>query len=102
MNEAKKRKDTYEEGLMSEEEIQDFFERQMKHFGVEIRYMKDLVNIFEQGSCPVCFEEFEPKEKQKVGMLPCYHILHKECLNRLVYKDFNKCPVCNQSLVYLF
>ena len=75
----------------------------MKQFGIEIKHFKDIENKFEQTSCPICFDDFDhlAKEHSEIGVLACSHVMHKQCLNKLVYKNFNKCPVCNNTLISL-
>ncbi|GFH58891.1 hypothetical protein CTEN210_15367 [Chaetoceros tenuissimus] len=46
----------------------------------------------EEETCAICFTEIE--EGERVGVLPCEHLFHSECLKNWI-KRKNVCPLCN-------
>ena len=46
--------------------------------------------------CSICLEEM--KEKNKVIILECNHIYHKDCIMEWFQKDNINCPLCREPL----
>lgn len=42
--------------------------------------------------CPICIDEYEDGEKVRV--LPCFHLFHKECIDYWLVTQHKSCPVC--------
>eukprot|EP00249_Psilotum_nudum_P001871 c14608_g1_i2 orf=366-908(+) len=48
--------------------------------------------------CAVCLCDFH--EGQEVRQLPCcWHVFHKDCIDRWLDHDQNSCPLCRSSLL---
>ncbi|KAL5397552.1 hypothetical protein PMIN04_003417 [Paraphaeosphaeria minitans] len=54
--------------------------------------------IFAQSTCPICLDDFEPKESQ-VRELPCRHIFHVDCIDPFLLNNSSLCPICKQSVL---
>lgn len=54
--------------------------------------------IFAQSTCPICLDDFEPKESQ-VKELPCRHIFHVDCIDPFLLNNSSLCPICKQSVL---
>ncbi|KAL3123716.1 hypothetical protein niasHT_002798 [Heterodera trifolii] len=63
--------------------------------------MNSLTNLFGgskkiEGDCCICMEKLGSTKKSKV--LPCKHVLHLKCLDKLKINGSNKCPVCRANV----
>ncbi|KAF2450602.1 hypothetical protein P171DRAFT_142759 [Karstenula rhodostoma CBS 690.94] len=54
--------------------------------------------MFAQSTCPICLDDFEPKESQ-VRELPCRHIFHIDCIDPFLLNNSSLCPICKQSVL---
>ena len=59
----------------------------------EVKYDKDKYS--ENYQCIICMEEF--KIKEKVKLLPCGHIFHKNCIKEWLLKQ-KSCPFCKSEI----
>ena len=59
----------------------------------EVKYDKNKYS--ENYQCIICMEEFEIKEKVK--LLPCGHIFHKNCIKQWLLKQ-KSCPFCKSEI----
>ena len=56
----------------------------------------ELINLsdnLEFKECLVCLEDFNENDKELVK-IKCNHIFHKNCINKWLCYENNKCPVC--------
>ena len=61
----------------------------------------EKVKIFADGSCLLCFEEFQ--DSDEVVQLNCntLHIYHADCLQKYVEEgEKEECPLCKASFVF--
>jgi hypothetical protein len=58
-----------------------------------VEKFNSTLDLYTGKSCCVCLEEYD-LDKDSIVSLPCGHILHKECKNKI--KD-KKCPVCRKT-----
>ena len=61
---------------------------------VQKRFRKTLENNFE--ICGLCHEHMIDKSKQQ--KLPCGHIFHKKCVEKLTNYHIYNCPLCRQRI----
>jgi hypothetical protein len=54
--------------------------------------------LFAQSTCPICLDDFEPRESQ-VRELPCRHIFHVDCIDPFLLNNSSLCPICKQSVL---
>ena len=59
----------------------------------EIKYDKNKYS--ENYQCIICMEEFQKREK--VTLLPCGHIFHKNCIKEWLLKE-KSCPFCKSEI----
>ena len=50
-----------------------------------------------QVECPICYDELD--ETARIAG-KCGHIFHENCLNNLIEKNIQKCPICRQPITY--
>tara|TARA_B110000902_G_scaffold261494_2_gene336379 strand:+ start:49 stop:405 length:357 start_codon:yes stop_codon:yes gene_type:complete len=53
----------------------------------------DLENLINE--CSICLEEY--KINEKIMILDCDHIYHKECINLWLNENHN-CPICRENI----
>ena len=59
---------------------------------LHVRPWDNVVNIFDQTQCNICFEDFEPNVD--VMTLPCKHEFHRACVSEWLLKERGMCPLC--------
>jgi len=57
------------------------------------------VNSFADDTyCSVCIDNFDTTERDVVKLKNCYHIFHKECIDKWI-KINRTCPICRKDVV---
>ena len=53
---------------------------------------------FSQFNCSICLDDFIPRET-RVRALPCHHIYHPECIDKILLDSSSLCPLCKQRVI---
>ena len=56
--------------------------------------------VWGEKQCPICLEDFIP-HKTTVRSLPCRHIYHPGCIDKVLLDSSSLCPVCKTRVVPL-
>ncbi|KAK7205216.1 hypothetical protein BZA70DRAFT_279340 [Myxozyma melibiosi] len=78
-------------------------DQQQEEAAVTAKLQEDVMTLttttvagFNQHSCPICLEDFEPNEAL-VRQLPCRHVYHVACIDDFLEHHSSLCPLCKQS-----
>ena len=67
----------------------------MNHYDDLIQQPKQSYNL----SCVICLNDFE--NEQLICILPCNHTYHTTCIIEWIGYDKQKCPICNNLILFL-
>lgn len=60
----------------------------------EVSYQS--ISNAQDSRCNICLEDFKPSDS--VGVLPCHHIYHYECLQNAIQYNHSQCPMCRTTI----
>ena len=63
-----------------------------------IYHNSDIKNKYNQKDCIICLDEYI--DKDKIIILPCNHVYHRECIITWLLKQDSilTCPICNKII----
>lgn len=63
---------------------------------INLYNFKTIINILNNSSCVICFDEF--KKDEELRILNCGHYYHIHCINEWIEKN-PSCPICRKQLL---